>query len=168
MDAAVPLLQSEVDEALLVIGFKPTQSDPCIYPHGSGDTLVILAFYVAEILISGQDAKLVAQTKQELRTGDSILGTEVKRDYEEGTLTITLKRYVNNILERIWMQDSNPVSTPGYEPELSVDQPADTLLGATGAKLYSITGSLLYLSQCKRYICYAVNQLTGACNKLAV
>ena len=41
--------------------------------------------------------------------------------------------------------------------------------GWQGIKLYqSITGSLLYLAQCTRYdLCYAVNQLTRACNRPA-
>ena len=57
----------------------------------------------------------------------------------------------------------------GYGQELSSEQPEDKLLGAQGIKLYqSITGSLLYLAQCTRYdLCYAVNQLTRACNRPA-
>ena len=57
----------------------------------------------------------------------------------------------------------------GYVQELSSEQPEDKLLGAQGIKLYqSITGSLLYIAQCTRYdLCYAVNQLTKACNRPA-
>lgn len=29
---------------LVAIGFRPTQSDPCVYTHGSGDTVVTLTF----------------------------------------------------------------------------------------------------------------------------
>ena len=58
---------------------------------------------------------------------------------------------------------------PVCEQELSSEQPEDKLLGAQGIKLHqSITGSLLYLAQCTRYdLCYAVNQLTRACNRPA-
>ena len=98
-----------------------------------------------------------------------ILGMEVTRDYDEGTLAITQTAYVNNILERFGMQEANAVHTPGYGPELSAEQPEDKLLEAEATKLYqSITGSLLYLAQCTRYdLCYAVNQLTRACSKPA-
>ena len=98
-----------------------------------------------------------------------ILGMEVKRDYDQGALAITQTDYVENLLERFEMQNANVTHTPGYGQELSSEQPEDKLLGAQGIKLYqSITGSLLYLAQCTRYdLCYAVNQLTRACNRPA-
>ena len=98
-----------------------------------------------------------------------ILGMEVKRDYDQGTLAITQTDYVENLLDRFEMQNENVAHTPGYGQELSSEQPEDKLLGAQGIKLYqSITGSLLYLAQCTRYdLCYAVNQLTRACNRPA-
>ena len=57
------------------------------------------------------------------------------------------------------MENCNPVSTTGYGPAVSTDHPADKLLGPADSKLYqSITGSLLYLTQCTRYdLSYAVN-----------
>ena len=98
-----------------------------------------------------------------------ILGMEVTRDYDEGTLVITQTAYVDNILKRFGMQDANAAHAPGYGPELSLEQPEDKLLGAEATELYQpITGSLLYLAQCTRYgLCYAVNQLTRACSKPA-
>ena len=41
-----------IDGVLVVIGFRPTQSDPCGYTHDSGATLVILTLYVDDILIT--------------------------------------------------------------------------------------------------------------------
>ena len=82
-----------------------------------------------------------------------ILGMEVKRDYDQGTLAITQTDYVENLLERFEMQNANVAHTSGYVQELSSasQQPEDKLLGAQGIKLYqSITGSLLYLAQCTR------------------
>lgn len=164
-----------IDGVLIVVGFKPTQSDPCVYTHGSGDTLVLLTLYVDDILISGKDPTLVDKLKKELKDrfemtdmGEVklILGMEVQRNYEEGTLSITQKGYVQSILDRYGMQESNTVSTPGYGPELSANQPEDKLLGTTEIKKYqSITGSILYLAQCTRFdLCYAANQLTRACS----
>ena len=167
-----------IDGVLVVIGFRPTQSDPCVYTHGSGVTLVILTLYVDDILIAGKDPTLVEQKKKELKerfemtdTGEvsRILGMELTRDYDEGTLAITQTAYVDNILERFEMQDANAAHTPGYGPELSAEQLEDKLLGAEATKFYqSITRSLLCLAQCTRYdLCYAVNQLTRACSKPA-
>ena len=167
-----------IDGVLVVIGFKPTQSDPCAYTHGSGVTLIILTLYVDDILITGKDPTLVEQKKKEHKERfemtdmgevSCILEMEATRDNDEGTLAITQTAYIDNILEQFGRQDANAAHTPGYGPELSTEQPEDKLLGVEATKLYqSITGSLFYLAQCTRYdLCYAVNQLTGACSKPA-
>ena len=89
----------------------------------------------------------------DMRKVSRILGMEVTRDYDEGTLAITQTAYVDNILERFEMQDANAAHTPGYGPELSAEQPEDKLLGTEATKLYQfITGSLLYLAQCARCV----------------
>ncbi len=165
-----------IDVALLGIGFTPTSSDPCVYTHGTDDTFAILTLYVDDILISGNNPGVVKRLKKALMDRFAmtdmgevslILGMSVTRNYEKGTLTITQKDYVHNILERYGMLDCNSVHTPGYGPELSEEQPEEKLLGSQGVKLYqAIVGSVLYLAQVTRYdICYAVNQLTRACSK---
>ena len=87
-----------IDGVLIVIGFSPTHSDPCVYVHGSGDTLIILTLDVDDILLTGKDPVLVDQKKRELKErfemtdmGEvtRILVMEVKRDYDQGTLPIT-------------------------------------------------------------------------------
>ena len=172
------LWNDTLDESLTIFGWKRTQSDPCVYTYGTGPKLTILEVYVDDILISGADQDIVAQKKKELTDRfemtdmgevSRVLGIEVKRDYEEGTLAISQGPYVSTILERFGMQEANPVSTPGYGAELSMDQPEDQLLGTADKKLFQqITGSLLYLSQCSRFdLSYAVHQLTRACSNPA-
>ena len=56
-----------IDGVLVVIGFRPTQSDPCVYTHGSGVALVILPLYVDDILITGKDPTLVEQKRRNSR-----------------------------------------------------------------------------------------------------
>ena len=63
-----------------------------------------------------------------------ILGIDVQRDYEQGTLAISQEHYVNTLLERFGMQEANPVSTPGYGAEISTNQPQDQILGSTDKK----------------------------------
>ncbi|CAB1108809.1 unnamed protein product [Ectocarpus sp. CCAP 1310/34] len=94
-----------------------------------------------------------------------VIGIEVQRDYEHGTLAISQGPYARDILQRYGMEQANPVSTPGYGAELSTEQPQDQLLGPEEKQRFqTITGSLLYLAQCTRYdLSYAVHQLTRAC-----
>ena len=86
-----------IDEVLVVIGFRLTKSDPCVYTHGSGVTLVILTLYIDDILITGKDPTLVNQKKKlkeifemtDMEEVSRILGMEVTHDYNEGTHVIT-------------------------------------------------------------------------------
>ena len=54
-----------IDGVLVVIGFRPPQSDPCVCTHGSRATLVILTLYVDHILITGKDPTLVEPEEEE-------------------------------------------------------------------------------------------------------
>ncbi|CAB1101179.1 unnamed protein product [Ectocarpus sp. CCAP 1310/34] len=110
-----------------------------------GNIIVILTVYVDDILITGGDQQLVDQKKKELTDrfemadmgeGKRILGIDVERDYEQGTLAISQEHYVNTLLERFGMQEANPVSTPGYGAEISTNQPQDQILGPTDKKIY--------------------------------
>ena len=121
-----------VIKGLKKFGWKRTQSDPCVYVYTSGNIIVILTVYVDDILITGGDQQLVDQKKKELTDrfemtdmGEvkRILGIDVQRDYEQGTLAISQEHYVNTLLERFGMQEANPVSTPGYGAEISTNQP---------------------------------------------
>ena len=96
-----------------------------------------------------------------------VLGMNVTRDRENGTITIDQRDYTEDILERYGMTNCNVAFTPGIGPEISLDQPTDRLLDEQAKQWYqSIAGALLYLAQVLRYeILYAVNQLARAISK---
>ena len=96
-----------------------------------------------------------------------VLGVNVTRNRENGTIAIDQKDYTEDILERYGMTNCNVAFTPGVEPEISLDQPADRLLDEQGKQWYqSIAGALMNLAQVSRYdILYAVNQLARAMSK---
>ena len=89
-----------------------------------------------------------------------VLGMEIKKDREAGTLTISQEAYCKSILERFGMSDCKPASTPGYGSEISNNQPENTLLNEETRKYQGIVGSLMYFAQVLRYgILYATGQL---------
>ena len=96
-----------------------------------------------------------------------ILGMNVTRDREEGTITINQKNYTEDIVQRYGMRGCNTAYTPGVGPELSLDQPKKTLINEEGNRRYrSITGAAMYPAQVCRYdILYTVNQLARAMSK---
>ena len=98
-----------------------------------------------------------------------VLGMQVARDREQGTLAITQENYTKSILDRFGMGSCNPLSTLGFGLELSVDQPDETLLNAEDKQRYqAITGFVMYLAQITRYdIMYSTSQLARAMSTLA-
>ena len=104
---------------MLTVDLTPTQSDPVVYTHGSGDSLVLLTLYVDDIVITGKDESVVGRLKRALTDRftmsdmgevSHILGMTVTRDNDQGTLSITQKDYVDHILERFGMDNCNPCS----------------------------------------------------------
>ena len=104
-------------------------------------------------------------------TGDvsRILGMNVTRDREKGTVTINQKNYTEDVVQRYGMKGCNPAYTPGVGPKLSLNQPEEKLLNEEEKRRYqAITGAVMYLAQVTRYdILYAVNQLARAMSKPA-
>ena len=77
-----------------------------------------------------------------------VLGINVTRDREEGTITIDQKDYMEDIVQRYGMRACNPAYTPGMGPELSLYQQEENLLNEEGKRRHrSITGAAMYLSQ---------------------
>ena len=123
--------------------------------------------YVDNVLISGGNLGVIKRLKKALMGCFAItdmgevsltLGLNVTGNYEEGTLTTTQKDYVQNVLERHGMLDSNSVHIPRYGPELSEEQPEDRLLEAQGVKFYqAVAGSVLFLAQVTRYDIYMLH-----------
>ena len=75
-----------------------------------------------------------------------ILGMQVIRNRENGTLTISQANYSRSVLEKYGMRECKPVNTPGAGKQLSLDQPEGNRLNDTEMQRYqAITGSLIYL-----------------------
>ena len=111
------MVRHTINAEMLTVGFTPTESDPCVYTHGSGDSLVLLTLYVDDILITGEDESVVGRLKKaltdrfamsDLGAVSLVLGITIACDYDQGTLSITQKYYVDSILERFGMVTANP------------------------------------------------------------
>ena len=75
------------------------------------------------------------------------LSMQVTRDRERGMLPITQENYTKSILDRFGMGSCNPLSTPVFGLELSVEQPEETLLNAEDKQRYQTIGrSVMYLT----------------------
>ena len=165
-----------IDPKLIEIGLVPLKSDSCVYIDNHNNTVVIITFYVDDPLVIGSIVRVIETIKKKLKDnfqmsdlGDVslVLGMQVTRDREKGTLTISQEDYTKSILARFGMENSKPSSIPGTDSELSTEQPAETLLNTEQTQRYqAITGSVMYLAQITRYdVIYAVCQLARAMSK---
>jgi hypothetical protein len=83
--------------------------------------------------IYASSPELITRTEDELETafqitrlGDAkqLLGMEIHRDRQNGTITITQTNYINKILVQHGMDAANPVSTP-MDPNVKLEKLPD-------------------------------------------
>ena len=115
-----------LDEYMKSAGYKVSSADGCVYIKSKKSEdgqikFVIFPFYVDDIIPVSNDLEWMKQEKAALSqrfdlvdNGEisQVLGLIVKRDREAKTISISQPTYVQEILERFRMDQSNPVSTP--------------------------------------------------------
>ena len=132
--------------------------------------------YVDDLLLLGGDTPLLKDLKTQLMgrfamtdMGDvsMVLGVQITRAREAKALTIGREDYARSALARDGMAEYNPVHTTGAGAELFIKQPDTKLLDSNSIQLYqTITGPLMFLSQCTRYdFTYAINQQARTMSK---
>ena len=128
-----------IDQCLERIGFRPLESDPCIHIYEDEVGFVIMTLYFDDLLLLGANKLLLNNLEKQLMDRfeltdmgyvSRVLGMNVARDRENGTITINQRYYraTEDVVERFGMKGCNPAYTPGVEPELSLNQPEEKLL----------------------------------------
>ena len=127
-----------MDDHLSNIGFRSLMSDSCVYVFEDKTGTAALTLHVNDILLLGNNKQLLGKLKNQLMDrfemmdlGDmsKVLCMSVTQDRENRTIAIEQKYYTEDILERYGMTNCNVAFTSGVEPEISLDRPADRLLG---------------------------------------
>ncbi|CAM9784845.1 unnamed protein product, partial [Sphacelaria rigidula] len=130
----------------------------------------MLSLFVDDILMTGPSINLLHQVQDLLKTELSIselgsvsliLGVEVVRDEARGTLKLSQHNYVKFLLEKIGMDSSNLVHTPGTQHQLIEDAPGDNFLEPSEKTKYqAVVGSLIFLAQSTRFdIAFGVSEV---------
>ncbi len=146
-----------LDQHLQSLHFKPTNADPCIYIQKQGGNLLIVSVYVDDCLIIGtRDA--VNQTKQSLAAKfkikdlgpvSSILGVEIIRDQQRGTLKLRQSGHIEALLTQFNMANCKPVSTP-MVPGLALSKIEATPTDCLSIPYRKAVGKLLYIAIASR------------------
>ena len=101
-----------MDDHLSNIGFRSLKSDPCVYVFDDKTGPAILVLYADDIFLLGNNKQLLGKLKKQLLDrcemtdfGDvsKVLGMNVIRDQENGTIMIDQKDYTEAFFERYGM-----------------------------------------------------------------
>jgi hypothetical protein len=97
-------------------GFIKNAEEPCVYKKVSESAVVFLVLYVDGILLIGNDIPMMEVIKSTLRKSFSmkdlgevayILGIKIYRDRSKRLIGLGQDAYIDKILNRFNMQDSN-------------------------------------------------------------
>lgn len=157
--------------ALVEIGYKRSEHEPCVYSKVSEKGIVIVAVYVDDFVIFSSDetekGKLKDEVMSRFKSSDlgeasNCLGMRIRRDRNKGEVYVDQQKYTTEILEKFSMMDCNSVSTPldvnhqlGKVSEVNKEDDFSHL------PYQRLIGSLMYLAVCTRPdIAHAVSVLS--------
>ena len=145
------------------IGFKRCEADHCCYVKFFGNSYIILSLYVDDMLIAGSSIEEINNLKKQLLkqfamkdlgAAMQILGMRIIRDKANGTLKLSLLKYVKKILSRFNMNEAKPMSTLldshfklSKEQSPKTEEERDHM---SKVPYVSTIGSLMYAMVCTR------------------
>ncbi|KAL0405874.1 UNVERIFIED_CONTAM: Retrovirus-related Pol polyprotein from transposon TNT 1-94 [Sesamum latifolium] len=159
------------DEVIRGYDFIKNDYDPCIYKKISGSSVAYLVLYVDDILLIGNDVKMLGDIKAWLFTQFSmknmgkasyILGIKIYRDRSRRMLGLTQSSYIEKVLQRFKMEHSKREFLPmRHGIKLSKKESPKTdekLKRMSNIPYASAVGSIQYAVQCTRPdIAYALS-----------
>ncbi len=156
------LWHDKIDEFLIgELEFISSPNDPCLYVTHTAKALMIIALYVDDLPIAGNDTVAISWMKGELRKRFEMkdlgevqicLGLEISRDRSNRTLRLSQDRYTESILERLGMQNAKPVATPmesGFN-NIRWSDPDPSYEVAKDVSYRQAIGCLMFLMICAR------------------
>ena len=99
--------EARLVEHLIGQGFERCQADQCLYKLQQGNDTLILAVYVDDLIFASSSDTLresvMAKLRKDFEVSDTgpltwVLGTAVKQDMEEGTITLSQKLYIEDVV----------------------------------------------------------------------
>ena len=112
---------NELNQSFLELEYTRLFSDQCVYIHHQECDLILAIIHTDDITMLGSDIDAIKKAKAELGKyftitdlgeAKQVVGLELERNLEEGTLKLSQTQYIQRTLEKFGMADSHPVSTP--------------------------------------------------------
>lgn len=146
----------ELNQSFFEMKFIRLFSDQCVYIRHQEHDLVLASVHNDDITMLGSDIDAIKRAKAELGKhftitdlgeAKQVVGLELERNLEEGTLKLSQKQYIQRTLEKFGMADSHPVGTP-LDPNVKLIKLPDTenydipeYRSAIGSLMYAAIGT---------------------------
>ena len=152
----------EIDRYLTTMNFEKSAGSPCVYTSKNSDVIIVLY----DLLIGSKDLDRIVRTKKELKSKfkmkdlgqvRDILGMRIDRDGQTGSIRLSQKKYIEELLEKFNMKDCKSMATPMEVNERFVSEPKSK----EHKPHRELIGSLIYLANATRPdIAFATNALS--------
>lgn len=156
------------NDFMIGVGFKRCASDQCLYINDGGGPMCYVLLYVDDLLIICKEAQRIGEIKELLskqfqmtdigRVG-TFLGMHIEHDVSHGTIGMSQRHYLRNVLRKFDMTDCKPASTP-IEKGLQLDKGGSN--ENSNQPYRELIGCLMYATLTTRPdLCAAVNYFSG-------
>lgn len=155
-----------VEDLLTSIGYKKSQSEPCLFTKNDGNSRTIVLLYVDDFFLFSNCIQETNRLKCKLSENFKIkdlgcikrcLGMNVNFDKENGVISINQKDYIDELIKKFNINDCKAVNTP-------IEQKLNLVKSSVCDKklLYQqLIGSMMYLAVLTRPdIVFSVNYLS--------
>ncbi len=115
------MLHANIDRFLIdVLRFESSSFDPCVYARLKDNKALIIALYVDDLLLAGDDKGYISWVKRQLSKrfemidmggAEICLGLEITRDCANRTLKLTQTSYATSILDGLGITKCRRVVT---------------------------------------------------------
>ena len=152
-----------LSKALKRLGFRKSKVDDCIFIKNIGESRVVTAFHVDDLLFTGDSDDLTLDAIKQLgndfelncEVANWILGMALEQS-EDG-ITLDVSQYCKQILERFEMNGCKAASTPFPANTALID---NTSSFSTDQPYMEIVGSIMYAATAARPdLAYAASEL---------
>lgn len=153
----------KLNDVLEKAGFKRCKKDSCVYVRRVGESIVVIAVYVDDLLIFYNNNEWKDQLKstlknnfkmKELGNATSVLGIQIEYDRKAGTLSLNQRKYIESVLRKFNMFECDPVRIPcDPNTKLTKDMAPTNVEKVEEMKkipYQEVVGSVSYLAQCTR------------------
>ena len=151
------------------IGFQQSAHDPCYFYRWNGECFSDMVIWVDDFYGGSDDANIAADIRQQLVdqydlvdvTTGLWLGMHIEHNKDQGRLTISMRKSIEEMLEEFQLQDSKSVPTPADPKAKLIKAESGSFdIEASQFDYRGAVGRLLWIARTGRPdILYAVSQL---------